>query len=265
VMRRFETECRRLAVEEPHPYAADNYPMVGLICALVDGDLGAVDHWSAELERRYAAHGIGDGAVYRSSAQVQMARERGELGAMADLLADIAAQVDAGDLPGVNVALAALAAVEAGRADEALAALDRYSANGYADSPDDAALPICQACWAEVGARLGHRPTVEAMYGALLADPEYHLGTGGWYLGASAYYLGLLAAALGRPDEARSWYEQAVAAHERMESPPWLARTLIDWALLEDGDTRRQLARRAIDVIGDLPLEASRRRALALL
>jgi hypothetical protein len=93
--------------------------------------------------------------------------------------------------------------------------------------------------------------------------------TGGWYAGSTARYLALLAGALGQEGDADRWFAQAVEDHTRAGTPPWLARTRVDWAesLLRRGDEARarDLALAALDDVGDLELTVTRNRAKAVL
>jgi hypothetical protein len=155
--------------------------------------------------------------------------------------------------------------VEADLLEDARAVVDERSGNDFEDVPDEAALPIAWAAWAAAAAATGHLRATSAMYAILSSDPDRHLATGAWYLGSAQRYLALLAEALDRPDEADERFALAVAAHDRMATPPWLARTLLDWAdhnvAHRDNTKARLLAERALTAIGDLPLSAQRKRA----
>jgi hypothetical protein len=62
--------------------------------------------------------------------------------------------------------------------------------------------------------------------------------------GAIARYAGHLARMLDRPDESERHYRNALAIHERMEAPYWIARTQLDLADLvatSDGAQARAL------------------------
>jgi tetratricopeptide (TPR) repeat protein len=58
-----------------------------------------------------------------------------------------------------------------------------------------------------------------------MAPPE---ASAGWI----ARPLGVLCTVLGRHDEAARYFEEALAAHRRMDARPWLARTHLDYARL---------------------------------
>jgi hypothetical protein len=92
---------------------------------------------------------------------------------------------------------------------------------------------------------------------------------GGWYAGSTARYLALLAAALGQEAATDRWFAQAIEDHTRTGTPPWLARTRVDWAehLLRRGERERakEQALVALDDVGELELTVPRNRAKAVL
>ena len=253
-----------LAKETSHPTIEEFVPFIGVQLALIRGDLDEAERQGELMDRVWTAHGADALATYSNSVQYQLVRERGLMPSLADQMTAVL-RPEPPPQPTVQAALVALALVEAGRVVDARSMLEERSRAGFADMSADAGMPVSQGAWAEVAARTGHAEASEAMYAMLIHDPDIHLATGGWYLGSASYYLGLLAAALDRGDEARSWYERAVEHHEQMRTPPWLARTYIDLAVLEGGDRQRQLAQRALDIIKDRPLEAIRHRAESLL
>ena len=74
-----------------------------------------------------------------------------------------------------------------------------------------------------------------------------------------AHYLGLLAHTLDRHGEADQWFTQALAFHEAMEAPFFVALTQAAWAALladrnEPGDAER--ARTLVDAV--LPVATER-------
>jgi tetratricopeptide (TPR) repeat protein len=48
--------------------------------------------------------------------------------------------------------------------------------------------------------------------------------------GSVAYYLGLLAAALGKPDDAMDYFDEAIATAQRFGALPWVAHGLVEYA-----------------------------------
>lgn len=171
--------------------------------------------------------------------------------------------------PDAITAVVALAMVEAGRREEARVLIDERGGNDFRDMPDDAAVPVGQCAWSEAAAMCGHERACQIFHDRMVGVADLHQVTGGWYLGATARYLGLLSDRLGRQDEADDWFAKAEKEHEIMRTPPWLARGRLDWAEshLRRGDLERahDLARRALDTIGELELNVSRARAERIL
>jgi class 3 adenylate cyclase/tetratricopeptide (TPR) repeat protein len=244
-----------------HPLLEDMIPLWGIVTTLIDGKLDECWQQMEDLEERWTRHGWPSREIYTTSGQFQIARERGLL----PFLTSDVLNVDDTDIPNVRSAIAAIVALESGDRDGALEFLERRGRKNFSDVPDDAALPICNSMWSEVAARLQQRAACEVWYDRLITDPDLHFTTGGWYLGSSTRNLGLLASALGDVAEATSWFERAAAEHERMRTPPWLARGLLDWAEHDGAHGRvadaRKRVDRAVEVIDDLPLDALRNRA----
>ena len=143
------------------------------------------------------------------------------------------------------------------------------SAQGFADIPDDAGLPVARVAWAEAAAIVGDRDACRALIDQLSPQHDVFQVTGAWYAGSTARYLAILSVALGDDEAADHFFTAAERDHVRADTPPWLARTRVDWAelLLARGDRRRarDLAGSAIDVIGDLDLTITRGRAERIL
>ena len=92
--------------------------------------------------------------------------------------------------------------------------------------------------------------------------------TGGWYAGPADRALGLLHARIGDDRLADEALAAALALQQKMDSPPWVARTALDWAevRLARGDRpgAAELSATAADAIRALDLPESERRLAAL-
>jgi hypothetical protein len=102
---------------------------------------------------------------------------------------------------------------------------------------------------AEVCAAIGGRDAAERLSRDLtpFADLNAVIGTGICCWGPVSYFLGRLAAALGRLDEAERRFEEAIAAAERLATPPWRARAQFSLGTLllerdDPGDRPRSAA-----------------------
>jgi class 3 adenylate cyclase len=87
-----------------------------------------------------------------------------------------------------------------------------------------------------------------------------------------SHYLGMLDGSTGRYDDAETWFATAVAGHDRLGAPAWMARTRLEWAAMlltrqEAGDAQRagELLGHALAAARELGLGGIERRAVALL
>lgn len=92
--------------------------------------------------------------------------------------------------------------------------------------------------------------------------------TGGIHLGSADRYRALLHDVFGEHDLADELFAAAVEQHEIFRTPPWIARTQIDWTesliarrQFDDARTHLDAARAAI---GDLDLPDNQRRLVTL-
>jgi len=195
-----------------------------------------------------------------------------ELSAMAPLLQTLieAPEIDRDPTtPDAYSGLAAMAALDAGEFDLVDRLLAARGARLFEDIPDEAAFPIAVAMWSEIVAQRGTSEMQRALIDVLTPIADVHGRTGGWYGGSYSRYLALLCDAVGDHDDADRWFAAAVEAHQRIGSPPWTARTRVDWAesALSRGDDQRarDLAHMAIGDVGDLELTVTRERATTVL
>lgn len=121
--------------------------------------------------------------------------------------------------------------------------LDTEVADGFPMSADTAWVSA-HVLWAEAATRIGHRPASEVLLERLSPWHDQFATTHPAVYGNVAHYLGLLARTLDRQDEADDWFAQALAFHEALEAPFFVASTQTAWAaLLADrnglGDAQR--------------------------
>jgi tetratricopeptide (TPR) repeat protein len=123
--------------------------------------------------------------------------------------------------------------VEAGRLEEA-----RPLAQSIATQPDSYPLDInfisTLSCLGLVCARLGDPTLTQTIYERLKPYGELSImiGNGIGYCGAAAHWLGVMATSLGRYDEAAAHFERALTTETAMGSPPWIANTQYEYALM---------------------------------
>ncbi len=132
--------------------------------------------------------------------------------------------------------------------------LDVEVANKF-PMPEDLAWLTAHVFWAEGAVRCGHRPAAAALAERLLPWHAQivtsHLAT----TGSVAHFLGRLAHGLDRFDEADRWFGEALAHHEGLRAPYFVALTQVAWAVLlsdrnlpGDGQRARTLIDAALPV-----------------
>ena len=149
-------------------------------------------------------------------------------------------------VPALLVYRGALAAalIEAGRADEARAEVERLAAGDLAALPRDLLWSWSLATLAVVCHQLGdttHGATVRKLLEPYGDRNIAIIGT--LCLGPAAYYLGLLDLTLGQPDLAVRRFQHAATLAGRLQAPPMAARSL-------EGQARALLA---LNRTGDRP------------
>lgn len=205
---------------------------------LVDGDLDGADRLSRE------AYELGQGvqsivaAVYRSAQALLIERLRGRPGT-AELLYRkvLEAYPSVGAL---RVGLAALCA-DFGRRDEAANAFERIAPENFRAIPRDNNWLAGIALAAEVCVSLGDRARGAVLYDMLhpFAGRNAVAGSGAAFNGCVSRQLGQLAALLGKPVDARRYFNDAIQRDGRMGARPFVLRSMLDLAELIASESGR--------------------------
>jgi tetratricopeptide (TPR) repeat protein len=150
--------------------------------------------------------------------------QQGRAGEIVEQLVEFAGEPDS---PGGWRAVAALALIEGGRADEAR---ELALAENFQSVPRDWVWSITLAAWATVCSRLHLVDRAGELY-ELLKPFSSQLAVAGAYVsGSIPWTLGTLAATLERYEEAESYFTAAAEIEERLGVPLFLARTQAAWA-----------------------------------
>jgi DNA-binding SARP family transcriptional activator/tetratricopeptide (TPR) repeat protein len=101
--------------------------------------------------------------------------------------------------------------------------------------------------WAGAAAQTRHQPASMVLYERLLPWHDQFANTYITPIGAVAHTLGALAHVLGRHDDAEQWFSEALALHEALHAPFFIALTQAAWAALlvdrnKAGDSERARA-----------------------
>ncbi|HTN80417.1 MAG TPA: AAA family ATPase, partial [Acidimicrobiales bacterium] len=192
---------------------------------------GRLEEAEANAERTYTegqkAQSWDAGAAHLL-ALAALRREQGRLGELEDDL------VEAGVLyPGYRLfrCVLALACLETGRRDEAVALTTEIVRGGEETLPHDNGWAYGMATLSDVVARTLDRDLAQTMYEAMV--PFAHLmATGGGEIagGALERSLGQLASVLDRTDDALVHFERARALHRAYRSDIWVAHTDVEEA-----------------------------------
>jgi class 3 adenylate cyclase len=226
--------------------------------SLIDGDVSAAERSADALVEQLEQLGVPEAIAYRSTTTLANSRERGtlvDLGPLVDALV-------AGAHPaGPERTMAAFVRLLRGDLEIVRAALHDLDDEEFAD---DATVQLCIAFWAEIVAGLRSEVHCARFVGILEAASGVNLLIGGMYLGPVDRLLALLHEALGEHGRADELFEAAVAQQEELGSPPWAARTQLDWAsaCVVRGERERSAAllTAVSDTLGDLDLADTRRR-----
>jgi tetratricopeptide (TPR) repeat protein len=228
----------------------------------VSGDLEAAAIRRVELVDGLTSLGSPEAPVYDLTTSMALARERGTLADLApflELLEQLGHPASGARAAGAYIRLAC------GDIDQVRAALELIDGENLSD---DAGYPVVVAFWSEIVAALGVTDQCRRFIAELEPMTGTQLGTGGIYLGSVDRYRALLHDALGDHDLADELFAAAVEQHEAFRTPPWIARTRIDWAesLIARGqiDAARVHLSAAREAIGGLDLPDNLRRLDAL-
>lgn len=226
--------------------------------SMVDGDVVAAELLADDLVRRLEGLGVPEAAAYRSTTTLAISRERGT---MVDLAPVVDALASAGHRQGPERATAAFVRFLRGDLDGVRMALRDLDLDDFAD---DATLQLCIAFWAEIVAGLRSEAHCRSFVERLTGNSGVNLLIGGMYLGPVDRLLALLHDALGEHEVADALFDAAARQQMALSSPPWVARTQVDWAssLLARGerDRARIALASAAENLGDLDLAETRRR-----
>ena len=201
---------------------------------LLAGDLDAAERAMTDALTLGAEAGYPEDAVTIYGPQLMTLRwMQGRFHEMLPLIEQAAS-----DSPELEIFRAALAVARIfdDQRDEVRRILDTELANDFRMFADATWL-AGQMLWAEAVTHCGHRPAAKALYQRLLPWHDQFATSHITAQGGVAHYLGCLAHTLDLHDEADEWFSQALAFHEAMEAPFFVALTQAAWAgLLADRD-----------------------------
>jgi class 3 adenylate cyclase/tetratricopeptide (TPR) repeat protein len=209
----------------PHANLSEVFALLPYTMSLtISGDLAGAAVSRIELVDGLTALGAPEATVYDATTMMALARETGtlaDLDAIAELTEQMGHPASAARAIGVYIRFAQ------DDLDRVVTALELISTEELAD---DAGYPIVVAYWSEIVAALRATDQCRRFIAELEPMTNTQLWTGGILLGAADRYRALLHDALGEHDLADACFADAVEQHEIFRSPPWIARTRLDWA-----------------------------------
>lgn len=196
--------------------------------SLLAGNVQASEAWAAEFLDLGLRGGFGEEArFYHAWMLLDIRRHQDRVIEQEAYFTKAARELER--LPFVRAVLALLYC-DAGKTAEAEELLAEAAAEGFADLRYDPMWLYGMVSYADVSARLHQVEAATQLY-ERLAPFHAQLAFAWWATGgAVAFYLGMLATILGRFDDAQSHFAEALAIHERLRAPYWIARTHLETA-----------------------------------
>jgi hypothetical protein len=203
-------------------------------CSILSGDLVQAERLNDAALELGTASGQPDAMTIFSGQFTNIRYLQGRLDELIPLIEQ--AVVDAPGLP-VYQAVLAMACARSGQLDRTTELLDEAIITGLAMRLDNA-WTTAHAAWADAAVEVGDRNAAQLVHDQLAPFHDHIVTTHVTFQPAVAHYLGRLDHLLGRLDEADAWFTEAMALHERLESPVLIAHTQAAWAAtLADRDT----------------------------
>ena len=213
------------------------------VLSVLKGDLAVAEEAMDEALNLGMATGQPDAFAYYGAQLVNVRVMQGRFTELVPLIEQVVQ-----NNPGLPVFRAALIRVKSHNDayDEVNGLLDIEVAKNF-PMPETLQWLTAHSNWAEAATRCRHRPAAAALYGLLLPWHDHFVSTHITVSGSVAHFLGWLAHVLDRFDEANQWFGEALACHEHMEAPYFVALTQTAWAALlidrnQPGDAERARA-----------------------
>jgi class 3 adenylate cyclase/tetratricopeptide (TPR) repeat protein len=214
---------RALAVSVPEPSLQVQRLFTEAVTAVIDGDLGAAEKRAREAFATGTASGQPDAPRMFGLQLANVRYYQGRLGELVEPIVQAARGRDS--LSGFR-ALATIALIESGRADEAC---DLVLAEDFQSVPWDAVWSMVIFAWADSCSRLGLIDRAGELYELLQPFPG-QVAAATFIYGPTDWALGTLATILDRHEQAEDHFAAAAELDERLGAPLLLARTRTAWA-----------------------------------
>ncbi len=200
---------------------------------VLEGDLAAAEQAATDALTLGTAAGQPDAFAFYGAQLVNVRHKQGRVHELVPLI-----EQSVKNNPGLPAFRAVLVSAKSHDAadNDVRHLLDVEVANDFPMSEDTQWL-TAHVLWAEAVALCGHLPAATALYERLQPWHAQVATTHITVSGSVAHSLGRLSHMLNRYDEADEWFGEALACHERLEAPYFVAFTQTAWAeLLTDRD-----------------------------
>jgi len=212
-----------LTVSVPEPSLEVQRLNTEAVMAVIDGDLGAAEKWVHEAFATGTASGQPDAPMIFGLQLANVRYFQGRLGELVEPIVQAARGPDS--LSGFR-ALATIALIESGRADEAR---ELVLGEDLQSVPWDAVWAMVMFAWADACARLGLSERAGELYELLQPFPG-QVAAATFIYGPTDWALGTLATTLERHEQAEDHFAAAAELDERLGAVLLLARTRSGWA-----------------------------------
>jgi DNA-binding SARP family transcriptional activator/tetratricopeptide (TPR) repeat protein len=218
----------KLAEELRQPAHAWFVSVYTTLLALLEGRFAEAEGLIADTHRAGERAQAWEAGLSHALQLFTLRREQGRLEEMQELVARSADQYPT--YPAWSC-VQALMEAELGREAEARETFERLAADDFAVLPFDEEWIVCLTFLAEMARSLRDTQRAATLYGLLLPYADrVALSYPDVSTGSVSRYLGVLAATIGRPEDAASHFEDALAMNSRIGARPWVAHTQHDYA-----------------------------------
>jgi tetratricopeptide (TPR) repeat protein len=248
-MRRHAAVSEEVAERAPHAPQRWNVAFNRVLYAVLRGDLDDAERLAEAAYALGSETGQPDAIAIFGGQLVNIRYHQGRFHEMIPLIEQAIAEPSG---PPVYQPALADAYARAGDIERARELLDTQVAAGLAMRADHI-WSTAHATWANAAVRVGHHGVAQIVRERIAPFHDQVVTSDITVHPAVAHYLGRLDHLLGRYDEADTYFTEAMAMHERLESPLLIAHTQAAWAALladrsrRDDDIRaRAMAERAL-------------------
>ena len=227
--------------------------------AIIRGDPDDAERYAAEALEVGVGSGQPDAAFIYGGQLLLVQHQRGTLDELRDLIEDMAAGTPA--LAGVLAGALAVAAMGAGRDDDARRRLEAFAADGF-DLEMNPVWITGMTFFAEAAIELGEPRFAGPLFERLVPWPDQWSDNGATAANPICHYLGGLAFVLGRLDEADELLARSAAMCGEVGAQFFLAQTQLLWGRVLAARDRADDSQRARELL-EQAREAGRVRGYA--